>query len=431
MVIQLGRSGNDAIQAIVRAVEQNRDTYGSVQLRFIVVKENEHGILYAGRIDFLHKDTRGQSEIYEYDNAVLVKQVVKIEEGLQLIERISRREPIQIERFNQLTVDGNFDTPYFIPSKTRWGYLNLDWPFTHTYYAVRRDTSVSINIGPLVTPRLPAYPDFQQAVIVFLGLEPRYSNIDQRIIIVAPDYRARIEQVLVSENKVTIRIGSKEQRGWSDVLGKFYLTSGDRVYTSEDLPVTDGSVSCPCDFEPEFIGAYLITTSGERLDYREINVYRTQTQDLVFETPASLIEELIRRGESQTVEFKKEINYDPLLESIVSFANTNDGIIIVGVDNNSKPVGFKHEISEIKDSISNSIGSRCDPPIKVEIESIQLEGNIPILLIRVPKGNDGPYSFRDRGIFVRRNATNRQITRHELDEFYKKSNQSTQDTMWG
>lgn len=425
MVIQLGSRGSDAVPAIVRAVEQNRGDYGSVQIRFVIVNESGHGIIYAGRIDFLHRDATGESGILEYDNIVLIKQVISVDECLQLIQRISRKEPIQIERFNELAIGGNFDIPHFIPSKTKWTYLSLDWPCTYTSYRIGSDTSVSIRRGSLVKPGLPPYPDFDHAVRDFLGLEPKYGDIDRAIIMVAPDYRARIEQVMISENKITVKIGSKEQREWNDVIGKFYLQSGDRVYTSEDLPVNDNSVSCPCDFKPEFIGAYLITASGERLDYREIRVYGMPEKDLVFETPASLIEDLIRRGESQNVEFKKEINYDSLSEGVVSFANTNDGIIIVGVDDNSKPVGFKHEISEIRDSITHSIGNRCDPPVKVEIESMQLEGNIPILLIRVPKGNDGPYVLRDRGIFVRRNATNRQITRHELDEFYKKSSQNT------
>ena len=49
-------------------------------------------------------------------------------------------------------------------------------------------------------------------------------------------------------------------------------------------------------------------------------------------------------------------------------------------------------------------------------------------MVRVPSGENKPYVLRDRGVFVRRNATNRQATRNELDEFYANRNKRNSDT---
>lgn len=59
---------------------------------------------------------------------------------------------------------------------------------------------------------------------------------------------------------------------------------------------------------------------------------------------------------------------------------------------------------------------------------VYLTENIPILMVRVPSGENKPYVLRDRGVFVRRNATNRQATRNELDEFYANRNKRNSDT---
>lgn len=424
MVVQLGKSGDDAVNIIMNAIERNKESYGSVLIRFVVVKEKENNFLHAGRIDFLHKDTNVTSETYDYTDVVLLKQVISVDQAKNLIQTLSHKGYVDHNNETVWIEQGGFEPPCLIPSRRKWSYITYEWPYVYCSYYIGRDHSSHVNESSLVKPNLPAYPNLDDAVQTFLELDSRMYN-DRRIIIIVPDYRARIQKVLLSNTKLTIKIDSKEPARLKDIIGKFYLrASENKFFNSEDLKIQNMTFSCPCNFEPEFIGAYLLTENGDRLDYREISTYGTSSEDLVFETPASLVEDLVRRGESDRVEFKREMNNDTLLESIVSFANTEGGVILVGVDNNSKLVGFNHEISEVRDRITNSVVSRCDPPINVEVESVSID-SIPILLIRVPNGTDKPYIFRDKGIFVRRNATNRQITRHELDEFYESKQQDT------
>jgi len=50
------------------------------------------------------------------------------------------------------------------------------------------------------------------------------------------------------------------------------------------------------------------------------------------------IENVIRNGESETVEFKAGFNKEPI-ETAVAFSNTRGGVIIVGVDKKEKEPG--------------------------------------------------------------------------------------------
>ena len=128
--------------------------------------------------------------------------------------------------------------------------------------------------------------------------------------------------------------------------------------------------------------------------------------------------DIIRKGESINVEFKRELNpkHTEFLETVVSFANTSGGTIFLGVDDNCRVVGFRENVDA---KIVDLISDHCDPPMVVQVNSnIDLSGK-PITLVKVPEGTNKPYILKDRGIFVRRGSSDRQIRRSELDNLLK------------
>jgi len=100
-----------------------------------------------------------------------------------------------------------------------------------------------------------------------------------------------------------------------------------------------------------------------------------------------------------------------------SHANTNGGTIFLGVDDNCQIKGFKEDV---KRKIVDLIAEHCDPTIKIHIDSEVMVQGTPITLVKVPEGTHKPYSLKNRGIFVRRGASDRQIKRTELDDIYTK-----------
>lgn len=428
MVIQLGKSGNDALSVLKIAIQKNAETYDHALLRFVIVKERQQNILYTGRVDFLNNaDRKSEERFYDYDNVILTSQVVTVREALEKIEQIARKETFPIRDISSLRIDeAGFDTPYFIPSKSMWGYVNYDWPHIHTYISLRSQEGVSTSFGSLVKLGLPAYPSFEDAVRSFLDLDSKQYTTDRRLIIVTPDYRARINGVIISNKKITLQIDILTSNKSKGIVGKFYFYDGHRSYNSPEVMLENGLITHSVEFDnPEFIGAYLVSGEGDRLDYREFNVYGRSVGDLVVETPTSFIEDLIKRGENQSVEFKAEIS-NTLAETVVAFANTNGGVILLGVDDNSRVVGFRND-GKSRDAVTNHVATSCEPPPNIDFEGLTLE-NIPILIVRIPQGENKPYVLRDRGVFVRRNATNRQATRNELDEFYANRNKRNSDT---
>jgi len=233
-----------------------------------------------------------------------------------------------------------------------------------------------------------------------------------------PDYRARIKNLRLAVNKVTVEVETKEIAP-ADVLAKFYCKSENKSYMSEDLPLKAGFASFITEDEPFQVEAHILSAlDGETIDQRKFDYrYPSREEGIIIENIEAQLLDIIDKGENINVEFKKELDRDEFLEAVVAFANTSGGIIFLGVDNNCRIIGFG---KDVKAKIENWIADHCDPSIDVQIDSgFRIQGT-PITLVRVSEGTKKPYILKDRGIFIRRADSDRQIKRTELDEIYDK-----------
>ena len=114
------------------------------------------------------------------------------------------------------------------------------------------------------------------------------------------------------------------------------------------------------------------------------------------------LKELISAGAGTSLEFIPHIeNQNHIAQTIVAFANTQGGKLLVGVKDNGKIVGVfpNEELQNLEELIENC----CDP--RVEIEStVHQEGRHLVLEIQIPKsdrkhkaiGDDGQLKFYHR-----------------------------------
>jgi len=94
------------------------------------------------------------------------------------------------------------------------------------------------------------------------------------------------------------------------------------------------------------------------------------------------IKQLIKAGESETVELKKSTGeWKEIVETISAFANTRGGIILVGVDDNRKICGVSIGKGTVED-LTNKILSNTEPKIYPNI-GIQTLNKKKIIYIKV------------------------------------------------
>lgn len=130
----------------------------------------------------------------------------------------------------------------------------------------------------------------------------------------------------------------------------------------------------------------------------------------------------IQQGESTTLEFKQQLPQgEQLAKTLIAFANTSGGKLIMGVNDDRKIVGIKRDEFELMEQITSIAQENCLPTLLLSISLETLE-NKTLVIVQVHRGSQLPYYLkskgRERGTYVRIGASNRPASLdmiHELE----------------
>jgi len=129
------------------------------------------------------------------------------------------------------------------------------------------------------------------------------------------------------------------------------------------------------------------------------------------------LENLIQGGESETLEFKRELpgKHHQLAATITAFANADGGRLLIGVTDNAEIVGCA--LDKVADTLANIMRAHCEPVPFFTTSALSIR-ETSIVIVNVPAGKDKPYTIKDHGAYVRVGATTRQANRYEMDQLY-------------
>jgi len=122
----------------------------------------------------------------------------------------------------------------------------------------------------------------------------------------------------------------------------------------------------------------------------------------------------IAKGEDLHTEFKEyPVDADDLASSIVAFANTDGGQLILGVadDRTVKGVGNADAAAQRVDQIAFN---NCEPPVTVIQEVIAHSPDTSVLVVNIPKGEQRPYRTNRGRYYIRTTSGRRLASREEL-----------------
>ncbi|MCL0048134.1 putative DNA binding domain-containing protein [Dehalococcoidia bacterium] len=125
------------------------------------------------------------------------------------------------------------------------------------------------------------------------------------------------------------------------------------------------------------------------------------------------LREKIAKGENLHTEFKELIeSNEDLAKSIVCFANTDGGQIILGISKTGEIVGVEN-VDETIRRIDDVAFNRCEPPVTAVVETIPVEDKT-VVVVNVPKGEQRPYRTQSGFYYIRSANRCRQASRQEL-----------------
>jgi predicted HTH transcriptional regulator len=130
--------------------------------------------------------------------------------------------------------------------------------------------------------------------------------------------------------------------------------------------------------------------------------------------------DLLSQHEGKVLEFKRDLSSpDPIIRTIVAFANGAGGEVLVGVEDRTRYVRGVSNPPETEEQIANLISDRIEPRLAPEIQIVPWKKN-HIILVRVFPSGTRPHFVKalgpEQGVYVRVGSTNRRADPAQIDE---------------
>lgn len=125
-----------------------------------------------------------------------------------------------------------------------------------------------------------------------------------------------------------------------------------------------------------------------------------------------MLEELLSLPENKTLEFKENTNsLSGIIKTIVAFANTAGGTLVIGVEDKTKKVVGVSNILMEEERLTSAIADSITPLLIPNIE-IQTFRKFEVIIMNIPHMT-GPYFVKSagpqKGVYVRFGSTNRVV----------------------
>jgi len=132
---------------------------------------------------------------------------------------------------------------------------------------------------------------------------------------------------------------------------------------------------------------------------------------------------LVAIGEDSSCQFKTNVhNVNSLASEMAAFANSEGGIIFIGVaDDGSIPGLSREDVNRINQIISNAASQLVRSPLAVHTENVAMEDGSIVIVLTIQKGIDKPYFDKNGVIWLKVGADKRRVNSKEAMSFIQRN----------
>ena len=142
----------------------------------------------------------------------------------------------------------------------------------------------------------------------------------------------------------------------------------------------------------------------------------------MFYSTTELIEKIIL-GEDSTIEFKREMPHkNSLADEIAAFANTQGGMILIGIDDNREIVGIElQKLDSVEKMVVEICNDSIEPTVPIFTEKLRIDDK-NLLKIEVPRSL---YVHKtSNGYFTRQGSSKREMSTEQLARILQSRSQA-------
>ncbi|MBE0635346.1 putative DNA binding domain-containing protein [Candidatus Bipolaricaulota bacterium] len=141
--------------------------------------------------------------------------------------------------------------------------------------------------------------------------------------------------------------------------------------------------------------------------------------------------DLLRRSEGKTLEFKRDLSSPKgVLHTLVAFANTAGGILLIGVEDKSHNVRGVTNPLDLEEKLANLISDSISPRLLPEVEILSWRQS-QLLGIQIYPSPNRPHFIKkeglERGAYVRVDSTNRRADKELIEGMQRFAQGETYD----
>ena len=140
----------------------------------------------------------------------------------------------------------------------------------------------------------------------------------------------------------------------------------------------------------------------------------------------------IALGEDSRRQFKRDVtNVDSLAAEMAAFANSEGGMIFLGVGDDGSLSGLSQaDVVRLNQMISNAASQHVQSPLTVQTENISIGKGRTVIALTIPKGQDRPYFDRSGVIWLKTGADKRRVnSKEELRRLFRSVDQFHADEL--
>lgn len=350
--------------------------------------------------------------VYEYPEVGIVRRVLPLEAVPDCFKRLANDHAVDTGIGIAVGIDAGFSSY----AKTRCSHSEWsNWPSDN--FTLEPPSS-----GPwspsasLVSVHAPYFTSLDQVLGVFFAQAgPNWANqFRGQVIVVLPDFRARIARLLVAPRSYRADIESGIL-GLDQLLIKTCVQSRDGRVAHDTLRPTE---CVERDLPEDASALWVVLIQASTGDALHEKAYREgvphSDPDVLIESSVDEIEQALLTGEGETVELKREwtdTTAEKLAKTAVAFANTKGGRIIFGIDDDHHIVGC--DASGMADRITSVLRHHCDPVPSFRPRVVAHAGR-DLVIVDVEESVSVVHVVKDKGPFIRAHGSNRCPTSSEL-----------------
>ncbi len=125
----------------------------------------------------------------------------------------------------------------------------------------------------------------------------------------------------------------------------------------------------------------------------------------------------IEDGESRTTEFKRGLDLSAVGKAVCAFANTEGGVLILGVDDSGTIVGVRKDTERVQEQLTNFLHTGCSAPVSAYSERHK-DPKGWVHWLEVPRQRGFEPLRYDGRVWIRRQRSSVEPSPLELQELY-------------